>query len=45
MLLYSVVLVLVMIFRPIGLSGGLEFSLTATINRLFGGRGKEVRKS
>ncbi len=45
MLIYSVVLVLVMIFRPIGLSGGLEFSLTATLNKLFGGRGKEVRKS
>jgi branched-chain amino acid transport system permease protein len=45
MLLYSVVLVLVMIFRPIGLSGGLEFSLTETIHKLFGGRGKEVRKS
>ena len=50
MLLYSVVLVLVMIFRPSGLSGGFEFSLTRTLNkipallkRLSSGR-KEVQK-
>ena len=45
MLLYSIVLVLVMIFRPIGLAGGIEFSLTETLKKLFQGRGKEVQKS
>lgn len=52
MLMYSVVLVLVMIFRPIGLLGGYEFSLTRTLEKtpaffkkLFGGRKKEVQKS
>lgn len=44
MLLFSVVLVLVMIFRPIGLSGGSEFSLTGTLKKLFKKRVKEVHK-
>lgn len=36
MLVYSVALVLIMIFRPAGhLSGNWEFSLTKTINKLF----------
>lgn len=34
MLVYSVVLVLMMIFRPIGLCGSYEFSLTRTLTRL-----------
>ncbi len=52
MLMYSVVLVIVMIFRPIGLLGGYEFSLTralektpAFFKKLFGGSKKEVQKS
>ncbi|HWR23185.1 MAG TPA: branched-chain amino acid ABC transporter permease [Feifaniaceae bacterium] len=51
MLMYSVVLVLVMIFRPVGLLGGYEFSLTRALNKIpalfkktSGGR-KEVQKS
>ena len=35
MLVYSVALVLIMIFRPQGIFGNWEFSLTKTINKLF----------
>ena len=57
MLLYSVVLVLAMIFRPIGLLGGTEFSLTRALKetpaffkklfggKLFSGSKKEVQNS
>ncbi len=46
MLAYSVVLVLVMMFRPGGIFGKYEFSLTGTISKLFGKKSKkEVSKS
>ncbi len=52
MLMYSVVLVLVMIFRPIGLLGGYEFSLMRALRnapgffkKLFHRSKKEVQKS
>ena len=35
MILYSLMLVLIMIFRPQGIFGNWEFSLTKTINKLF----------
>ena len=42
MLAYSVVLVLVMIFRPGGIFGTWEFSLTALLKRLVrGGKADE----
>jgi len=44
MLVYSVVLVLVMIFKPTGLFGAYEFSLQRGLKRLFGGR-KEAQKA
>ncbi len=45
MLAYSVVLVLVMIFRPGGIFGKYEFSLTGTISKIFGKKQKkEVSK-
>ena len=37
MLAYSVALVLVMIFRPQGIFGSWEFSLSRVLRRLFGG--------
>lgn len=44
MLAYSVVLVLVMIFKPGGIFGTWEFSLTRVLKRLTGkGTGKEMR--
>lgn len=36
MLIYSVVLILVMIFKPSGLLGTYEFSLTKSVGKLFG---------
>lgn len=39
MLVYSIILVLVMIFKPGGIFGTWEFSLTRTIKRLFGTKG------
>ncbi len=44
MLVYSVVLILAMLFKPTGLFGAFEFSLRQTLSRLFGQR-KEVRKA
>ena len=44
MLAYSVILVLVMIFKPSGIFGTYEFSLTGTLSKLFGKRKKEVSK-
>ena len=41
MLIYSVVLVLVMIFKPSGLLGSYEFSLTRLIDRLTGRQKKQ----
>ena len=35
MLVYSVALVLIMIFRPQGIFGNWEFSLTKVINKIF----------
>lgn len=40
MLVYSVVLVLIMIFRPQGIFGNWEFSLPKAINRIFYPKGK-----
>ncbi|MBS5450846.1 MAG: branched-chain amino acid ABC transporter permease [Coriobacteriia bacterium] len=39
MLVYSVALVLVMIFRPQGIFGSWEFSLSRLLRRIFGGQG------
>lgn len=44
MLVYSVVLILAMLFKPTGLFGAYEFSLRQTLSRLFGQK-KEVRKA
>lgn len=44
MLVYSVVLILVMLFKPTGLFGAYEFSVRQTFNRLLG-KAKEVRKA
>lgn len=44
MLVYSVVLILAMLFKPTGLFGAFEFSLRQTLSRLFGQK-KEVRKA
>jgi len=43
MLVYSVVLVLMMIFRPTGLLGTYEFSLTQTLKKLSEGRAKKSK--
>ena len=42
MVIYSVVLVVVMIFKPSGLLGRYEFSLTRAIGRLFGRKGSKT---
>ena len=48
MVLYSLVLVLMMIFRPKGLLGSYDFSMSRTLesilNRLFGGKVKKEEK-
>ncbi len=45
MLAYSVILVLVMIFKPSGIFGSYEFSLTGTLSKIFGRiKKKEVSK-
>ncbi len=41
MLLYSVLLIVMMLFRPTGLMGTVEFSLTSTMRRMKGGKRKE----
>jgi len=41
MLVYSIVLVLVMIFKPSGIFGTYEFSLTGTLSKLFGKKNKK----
>lgn len=44
MLIYSIVLIIVMIFKPSGLLGRYEFSLTRVLNKLLGkGRGSAVK--
>lgn len=43
MLAYSIVLVLVMIFKPSGIFGTYEFSLTGTLSKLFDRKKKEVK--
>lgn len=44
MLAYSIILVLVMIFKPSGIFGAYEFSLTGTLSKILGRRKKkEVR--
>lgn len=43
MLIYSIVLILVMIFKPSGLLGRTEFSLTNTVERLLGKRKPPVK--
>ncbi len=46
MLAYSIILVLVMIFKPSGIFGTYEFSLTGTLSKLFSkAKKKEVSKS
>ena len=45
MLVYSVVLVLIMIFRPQGIFGNWEFSLPKAINRIFYPKGKKGAKA
>ncbi len=44
MLAYSVVLVLVMIFKPSGIFGTYEFSLTAILSKLFGRTSKQAKE-
>ena len=47
MVLYSLVLIIVMIFKPSGLLGTYDFSLSRVLEKLlnrFGGKGKEVAK-
>lgn len=48
MVLYSLVLVLMMIFRPVGLLGSYDFSMSRTLenilNRLFGSKAKKEEK-
>ena len=48
MVLYSLVLVLMMIFRPVGLLGSYDFSMSrvleSILNRLFGGKLKKEEK-
>ncbi len=45
MLAYSVILILVMIFKPSGIFGTYEFSLTGTLSKIFGrNKKKEVSK-
>ncbi|MDF2942764.1 MAG: livM1 [Herbinix sp.] len=45
MLAYAIILVLVMIFKPSGIFGTYEFSLTGTLSKLFGNKKKkEVSK-
>lgn len=44
MLAYSIVLVLVMIFKPGGIFGTYEFSLINTLNKLFGKRDKKAKE-
>lgn len=39
MLMYSIVLVIIMIFKPSGIFGSYEFSLTSVIRRIFGKKG------
>ena len=45
MLIYSVVLIVVMIFKPSGLLGTYEFSLTRLIDRLFGRKRNQPAKA
>lgn len=40
MLIYSIVLIVVMIFKPSGLLGTYEFSLTRLIDRILGKKSK-----
>ncbi len=44
MLAYSVVLVLVMIFKPSGIFGTYEFSLTNILSKIFGRKEKKARE-
>jgi branched-chain amino acid transport system permease protein len=44
MLAYSIVLILVMIFKPSGIFGSYEFSLTKVLSRLFGKKEKKVKE-
>lgn len=43
MLAYSIVLVMVMIFKPSGIFGTYEFSLTKVLKKLFGAGGKKAK--
>ncbi len=45
MLAYSIVLVLVMIFKPSGIFGTYEFSLTGTLSKIFGKKDKKVKEA
>lgn len=44
MLAYSVVLLLIMIFKPSGIFGTYEFSLTGTLSKIFGKKEKKVKE-
>jgi branched-chain amino acid transport system permease protein len=44
MLAYSVVLLLVMIFKPSGIFGSYEFSLTGTLSKIFGKKENKIKK-
>jgi branched-chain amino acid transport system permease protein len=45
MLAYSVVLLLIMIFKPSGIFGTYEFSLTGILNKIFGKKGKKAKEA
>lgn len=45
MLAYSIVLLLVMIFKPTGIFGSYEFSLTGLLNKIFGKKEKKVKEA
>jgi len=44
MLAYSIVLILVMIFKPTGIFGTYEFSLTNILSRLFRKKDKKIKE-
>lgn len=45
MLAYSVVLLLIMIFKPSGIFGTYEFSLTGILNKIFGKKDKKAKEA
>jgi branched-chain amino acid transport system permease protein len=44
MIVYSLLLVIVMIFKPSGLMGGYDFSLTGLLERIINGRAQHTER-